>query len=333
MTLAPDTSVADGDGRVLTVVGDYAWDVLIRTNAELLTGGDTYGEVALSPGGSAANAAVWARRCGTPTRFIGKVGRDRLGNLAEEDLADEGVDAFLVRSDTHGTGSVAVWIDPSGQRSMVSGKGADHHLLASELPRTAFETASHLHLSGWSFFSNPPRSAARAAATWAKSAGATTSFDPASFQLIDQVGVQRFVRFTADLGFDLLFPNVDEGRVLTGETDPKAIVAALSEVYPRTKVILKLDAQGALVQSESGDVVAIPPSPGHLVDATGAGDSFAGAFLATWTRGADIVSSARFAADVAAWVIQRPGARPSLDVKFAAHLHRAADGAVAGGRR
>ena len=43
----------------LCVLGDFAWDVLIRTNNELLKGGDTFGEVMLLPGGSAANVAEW----------------------------------------------------------------------------------------------------------------------------------------------------------------------------------------------------------------------------------------------------------------------------------
>ena len=73
------------------MLGDFAWDVLIRTNSELLHGGDTFGEVMLTPGGSAANVAVWARRNGTDTSFIGKIGRDRFGQLAEEDLAREKV--------------------------------------------------------------------------------------------------------------------------------------------------------------------------------------------------------------------------------------------------
>ena len=54
----------DRGHRPLVVVGDVVWDVLIRTNTQLLRGGDTFGEVELAPGGSAANAAVWARRCG-----------------------------------------------------------------------------------------------------------------------------------------------------------------------------------------------------------------------------------------------------------------------------
>ena len=70
----------------LCVIGDFAWDVLIRTNNNLLKGGDSFGEVMLTPGGSAANLAVWARRCGLDTHFIGKVGRDRFGQLAPQQL-------------------------------------------------------------------------------------------------------------------------------------------------------------------------------------------------------------------------------------------------------
>ncbi|MDZ7799872.1 MAG: carbohydrate kinase family protein [Trueperaceae bacterium] len=300
----------------LWVVGDYAWDVLIRTNRPLMAGGDTYGEVGLAPGGSAANSAVWARRCGLPTTFVGKVGRDRLGDLAEEELEAEDVGAWLVRSEAQATGSVAVWIDHEGQRSMVSGKGADHHLLPSELPREALAGARHLHLSAWSFFADPPRAAAREAARIAKAAGATLSFDPGSFQLIGSTGVDRFLRFTNDLGIDLLFPNVEEGRVLSGETDPERMVAVLAERYPGARIVLKLDAQGALVQDDQGRPARVPPTQSVVLDATGAGDAFAGAFLARWSAGEDAVEAARFASGVAAWVIEHLGARPHPDARL-----------------
>ncbi len=300
----------------LWVVGDYAWDVLIRTNTVLQTGGDTYGEVSLAPGGSAANTAVWARRCGTPTAFVGKVGRDRLGDLAEEELEEEEVEAWLVRSETQATGSVAVWIDHTGQRSMVSGKGADHYLLPSELPRPQLCAARHLHLSAWSFFANPPRTAAREAARLAKQNGASLSFDPGSYQLIEQTGVERFLRYSADLGIDLLFPNYEEGQVLSGESEPKRIVQVLSERYPGTRVVLKLDAKGALVQNGPDGSVHVPPTESQLLDATGAGDAFAGAFLARWLHDGDAVGATRFATAISAWVIEHLGARPKPDARL-----------------
>ena len=118
MTARPDRRAAATVDRVaeLCVLGDFAWDVLIRTNTELLKGGDTFGEVMLMPGGSAANVAVWAARCGSDTHFVGKIGRDRMGQLAIDDLDHEGVSYDLVESDANLTGSVAVFVDHTGER-------------------------------------------------------------------------------------------------------------------------------------------------------------------------------------------------------------------------
>lgn len=296
----------------LVVLGDFAWDVMIRTNTKLLTGGDTYGEVMLAPGGSGANVAVWARRAGLETAFIGKIGLDRFGQLAEEDLSSEGVDAHLIYSDAQLTSSVAVFVDEHGERSMVAGKGADHFLLPSELHRDLITGCRHLHLSAWSFFTDPPRGAAREAARIAKEAGVGLSLDPGSFQLIAEVGVDNFLSFTTDLGVDILLPNYEEGNVLSGETEPEAIAARLEELYPGALIMLKLDAKGAFVQ-RGGRGVKVPPAPGHLADATGAGDAFAGAFLARYLDGVDVMEAAVFATRVSAWVIGRMGARPQGD--------------------
>lgn len=299
----------------LVVLGDYAWDVLIRTNTQLLTGGDTYGEVMLAPGGAAANVAVWARRGGVETTFIGKIGRDRFGVLAAEELDRERVEHCLISTDAHLTGSVAVWIDHTGERSMVSGKGADHYLLPSELPRARIEGARHLHLSAWSFFADPPRTAARRAAEWAGAGGATLSFDPGSFQMIADMGMDAFLAATTDLGVDVLFPNKEEGEILSGETEPGRIAARLSEIYPGAVIALKLDAEGAYVL-EHGRGRHVPPATQNLVDATGAGDSFAGAFLARWLETGEVMEAARFASQVSAWVIQHLGARAEPDVQL-----------------
>lgn len=300
----------------LCVVGDFAWDVLIRTNTELLRGGDTFGEVMLMPGGSAANVAVWAARCGLPTHFIGKIGRDRMGLLACEDLLAEHVVGHLVESDAHTTGSVAVFVDHTGERSMVSGHGADFYLLPSELPRDLIAHSRHLHLTAWSFFTDPPRTSARVAARIAQQSGATLSFDPGSFQMIQEMGVDHFIGVTRDLGIDLFLPNKEEGEILTGLKDPEAMARDLTEIYDSSLVILKLDADGALVWLD-GSPHHIPPATNNLVDATGAGDSFAGAFLARHLSGATPLEAATFATSISAWVIEHPGARPSLDARAA----------------
>ena len=299
----------------LCVVGDFAWDVLIRTNNNLLKGGDSFGEVMLTPGGSAANLAVWAKRCGLNTRFIGKIGRDRFGQLAREDLEKEKIEHHFVETDAHLTGSVAVFVDQTGERSMVSGHGADFYLIPSELPRNAIISSNHLHLTAWSFFTDPPRSAARIAAQLAQQNNLTISFDPASFQMIQEMGVDQFLSWTKDLAIDIFFPNFEEGRVLTGCDEPEAIVRALANTYTDALIILKLDADGALV-FDGTTATEIAPATNNLVDATGAGDSFAGAFLAHYLTSNSPVDAAKFATKVAAWVIEHLGARPTADTRL-----------------
>jgi ribokinase len=303
----------------LCVIGDFAWDVLIRTNTKLLTGGDTFGDVILTPGGSAANVAVWASRCGLQTEFIGKIGRDRLGQLAREDLAKERVITHFVETDEHLTGCVAVFVDQSGERSMVSGHGADFYLLESEVPKKTVRGSSHLHMTAWSFFVDPPRSAARAAAHLARDSGATLSFDPGSFQMIEEMGVRQFLACTQDLGIDVFLPNYEEGGVLTGLDEPDDIAAALAKLYPQALIMLKLDADGALVY-DHGVATRLPPATNNVVDATGAGDSFAGAFLARYLGGTSAVDAAHFATTISAWVIEHLGARPEPDDRLRAIL-------------
>ena len=306
----------------MCVVGDFAWDVLIRTNSELLRGGDTFGEVMLTPGGSAANVAVWASRAGLATDFVGKIGRDRFGQLAQEDLERERVDAHLVETEAHLTVSVAVFVYHTGERSMVSGHGADFYLLPQDLPKDVIRRCRHLHLTAWSFFVDPPRAAARAAALLAQAGGATLSFDPGSFQMIGEMGVSQFLAVTDDLGIDIFLPNKEEGSMLTGVlTDPLEIVTALAELYPNALIILKLDADGALV-FEEGEATHIPPATNNLVDATGAGDSFAGGFLAHYLEHHDAVAAAHFATSISAWVIEHLGARPEPDARMRAILAR-----------
>ena len=100
------------------------------------------------------------------------------------------------------------------------------------------------------------------------------------------------------------------------------IAARLAELFPKALIMLKLDADGALVW-ENGKGTHIPAGTNNLVDATGAGDSFAGGFLARYLEHGDAVAAARFATTISAWVIEHLGARPEPDAKLRAALRRA----------
>jgi 2-dehydro-3-deoxygluconokinase len=92
---------------------------------------------------------------------------------------------------------------------------------------------------------------------------------------------------------DFIFPNCDEGRQLTGESEPAAIAAGLGRLGVKT-VIVKLGAAGCYVKSAQDSFI----SPGFAVqpvDTTGAGDCFAAGFLAAICRGQSLADAARYA--------------------------------------
>jgi ribokinase len=307
--------LSTGEQRPIIAVGDLVWDVLVKPNGMLLPGGDTTGRIALAPGGSAANVAAWIARVGPPAGFIGKVGADVFGDLVVADLEREGVQAHVVRSAKQDTGVILVLIDRAGQRSMVTNQGADFHLLPEDLPVAVLQAAAHVHITAWSLFTEPPRAAALRAAQIAKAAGATVSFDPASYQMIRELGHDRFARITADLPVDILFPNRDEGEALTGEHEPHAVALELSERYDGAIIALKLDRDGCYVLGRD-HAQHYPTGDGPVVDATGAGDAFDAAFLARYLHDGDIAAAARFANDIGSWVVARYGARPPADAEL-----------------
>ncbi len=304
--------MSEATHRPILAVGDLVWDVLVQPNGILLPGGDTTGRIALAPGGSAANVAVWIARAGMPAGFVGKVGADVFGDLVVRDLEGEGVAAHVSRTAEYDTGVILVLIDKAGQRSMVTNQAADFQLLPGDLPEDALKSCGHVHITAWSVFTNPPRAAAIRAAQIAKAAGATISFDPASYQMIREIGFDRFARYTRDLPVDILFPNRDEGEAMTGETEPAAIAEELFERYHHAVIALKLDKDGCFVRAE-GHAQHYPTGEGSALDATGAGDAFNGAFLARYLRDGDLAAAAQLANATGSWVVARYGARPALD--------------------
>jgi ribokinase len=296
----------------LVAIGDLTWDVLSKPDTILLPGGDTTGRVLLMGGGSSANVAVWAARVGYPSGFVGEIGRDRFGEFAVQELEAEGVRPHIIWNDKRPTGVILVLIDAAGQRSMLTSQGADFDLRPEELPVEVIQSASHIHITAWSLFTDPPRTAALRAAHIAHEAGITTSFDPGSFQMIREIGREEFRRMTRNLSLDFIFPNLDEGQALTGAKKPEEILEALQHLYPEAMVLLKLGPDGALVLNK-GEVTTLIATQDKAVDATGAGDSFGGAFLGHYLRSKNVLAAGKLAVQVAGWVISRFGARPPAD--------------------
>ena len=97
---------------------------------------------------------------------------------------------------------------------------------------------------------------------------------------------------------DIALPSLEDARALTGLDAPDAI----ADAYLRLGcplVLLKLGAKGVMVARPDGRVL-VPGRKVAAVDATGAGDTFAGAFLARTVAGDDPLLAARYANAAAA---------------------------------
>jgi len=311
--------------RRITALGDLAWDVVVKPSEDLQYASDVTGEITVAPGGAAANFAVWVARCGAPAGFIGMVGNDPFAPLLEDDLAREGVEARLPRSSERPTAVVLVLVDQKGQRTMVTNQGADYLLEPEQVDAEFIASSVHLHITGYSLITDPPRSAARHALSIAKAAGCTVSLDPASAHLLGaSLGAQRFLEFAQEVGADVLLPNREEGELLTGEQDPQAMARALASAAPL--VVLKLGQDGCLL-IQGGRTHHLPAPRLQALDATGAGDAFDAAFLFKYLAGTKVLEAAQFATSVAAWVVMRPGARPPVDQALARLLGSSAKAA------
>ena len=259
----------------LTTVGDVMLDVRVDAGA-LARGGDVHGRVVVQPGGTSANAAVWATWIGASARVYGRVGDDLPGRLLERELVERDVEPALSIDPNAPTGTMLV-VHESGERSMVADRGANARLQPQDLPDRIASGA--LLVSGYLLLQDEGHEAAvaaleRADATW-------IAVEAASWPMVEAFGVQRF--FADARRANVVLANEQEARVLTGRQGESAVMALGERVRVAA---VKLGARGAAV-SFDGRLVAAPGEPVAEVDPTGAGDAFDGVLLAEFARGAE----------------------------------------------
>jgi sugar/nucleoside kinase (ribokinase family) len=287
--------------RIL-LIGDVMTDVIVRPEGPLARGSDRRASIAFEPGGSAANQAAWLASFGVAVDFVARVGGADLEAEAAR-LAEAGVTPHLVGDPGRPTGRLVALIDPYGERSFFTDRGANEALCAADVPDALIAGASMIHLSGYSFFAPSPREAVLD--VMRRAGGTPVSIDPASAEFLREVGTKAFLEWTK--GAAILFPNEDEAAVLAGSDDPETQCARLGELY--NLVVLKRGALGC-VAAQAARRWTVAAQPIEAVDATGAGDAFVAGFLAARIEGAEINAALTRAVVAGAEAAVKVGGRP-----------------------
>jgi sugar/nucleoside kinase (ribokinase family) len=291
------------------ILGDVMTDIVARLATPIAPGSDTLAAISTHGGGSGANQATWLATVAPQfdIHFIGAVGDDHFGYAQREAFASAGVTPHLARDPSRPTGTVIALVDATGERSMITERGANAGLSPSDLPQHLFLLGAWLHISGYTLLSDDTRPTALAAIRLARKHSMGISVDPASEAMLLAAGVEHFLAWTD--GLSLCFPNLDEGRLLTGATDPQAIATTLCAHYDT--VALKLGADGALL-AHRGELVARQACvPTTALDSTGAGDAFCAGFLSALLAGRSPHEALVAAVRLAAVAVAQPGARPA----------------------
>ena len=260
-------------------------------------------------GGDVSNFAIAAARQGARTGVISALGDDGPGHALRALWQAEGVDAKAVK--TRGdapTGIYFVTHNTAGHHFSFYRRGSAASLITTaDLLGSGIAQARVLHLSGITLaISRSSHDTALAAVALAKAAGVKVSFDTNLRLRLWPVHEAQAAMTALMRECHICLPSLDDMTVMTGLTEPDAIVDHCLALGAQV-VALKLGAQGALV-ADAAQRHRIAPHTCKAIDATGAGDTFGGAFVARLLAGDDLLAAGRYASVAAALSTQGHGA-------------------------
>lgn len=279
------------------VVGSANADLVVAAErrpggGETVLGGDTE----VLPGGKGANTAVAAARLGADVALLGAVGSDDHGRLLLSSLRESGVRTDCVRIVDRPTGVAYITVTPDGENSILVSPGANHALRPADVDR---------------MLPGPKVLVASLEVPLPTVEHAVTAAAANGVRIVLNLSPVATVSPGTLAALDVVLVNEHEAAWLLGaESDPaSADPARLLDLGPEIAVVTR-GRRGAVVVTGDG-VVEVPAPEVRVVDTTGAGDAFAGAFVTALARDADAVAAATEAVRVAAVAVTRRGAQPS----------------------
>jgi ribokinase len=265
----------------IAVVGSYNHDVSLSVGRLPAPGETVLGLGRLqSPGGKGSNQAIQAARAGARVAMLAAIGVDGAGDDALELWAADGIDTRgVARLSDVGTGLAMILVDAAGENMIVVDSGANARLSAAHVEAASgLIGASRLVVAQ---LETPVAATVRAFAI-ARASGAATLLNAAPAPERLDPALQALT--------DILVVNEVEGQAISGHPTAAAIGEALLQ-HAGKAVVVTLGARGAVLFERQRPPHTLTPPAVAVVDTTGAGDAFTGAFAARWAADGDAVAA------------------------------------------
>ena len=261
------------------------------------------GKYTLGYGGDTANFCVAAARQGASVGYITRVGNDKFGDELRAMWKREGIDGSQVIVDEHAaTGGYFVHHGPDGhQFSYARAGSAASRLSPGDIDLDVVGNAQFVHASGITqAISTSARAATLAMFREARNMGVTTAFDANVRAQLWTMGEAREALAEILPLTDYFFPSLEDAAALSGTSDHDEIMR-WAHSHGAAVVVLKLGAEGVKIsQGQGADVMQMASYSVESVDATGAGDCFAGAMIGRMAMGDLMLDAVRYANAAAA---------------------------------
>ncbi|WP_088147871.1 sugar kinase [Achromobacter denitrificans] len=253
-------------------------------------------------GGDTSNAVIAAARQGARCAYLTRVGDDAFGQQFLDLWQAEGVDVSGVEVDPEAhTGLYFVQHGPDGHAFSYLRRGSAASLMTpASLDAGLIERARFLHVSGISLaISTSACDTVFAAIARARAAGTQVSLDSNLRLRLWPVDRARAVLRETMRAADLFLPSMDDMQRLTGNDDPERTLDWIRDGGAAGVVVLKLGKDGSIID-DGARRIPMPALRVQAVDATGAGDCFAGSLLARRCEGDSWEDAVRYANAAAA---------------------------------
>jgi len=286
-------------GQIL-VIGSANTDLTAYVD-RIPEGGETiHGDIFTTGfGGKGANQAVAAKRAGAEVALIAGLGADIFGENTKAHLKAEGIDTSGIFYGEQPSGVAHIWVDSKGENRIIIIPGANLGLTKEFIENTILKIKD---LSIVVAQCELPQDFAIAAFKSAKAKNAITILNPApavklSIELIELS--------------DWIIPNQIEFNSLANQTPGKDLIERINNFFPDKNLLVTLGSDGAILRTKSGEVINAVAPKTEVIDTTGAGDGFVGAFAAALNAGKELQQALEYAIKFASNSVGKKGAQSS----------------------